>query len=823
MRSYGLRSIVLCMVLIVSGICQADRTSTICNSKWKFTRGCPEGVTSVDFNDAHWQSVDLPHDWAIAGPFDPNGDPETGKLPWRGQGVYRKHFILDAEDKGRRVYFLFDGVMAFPKVYINGQLAGQWDYGYNSFWVDATDFVVFGQVNVMAVTVDTRQHESRWYPGAGIYRKVTMVITDHVHVRPWGIHVTTPEVTDDLARVKVEVTLENHEDQPQDRELLFVVLDPNNQIAAQGGGAVPVPGGQITLAGQFDLEQPVRWDVDDPRLYRAMVFLRKGQEVLDQENVQFGIRTFQFTADDGFHLNGRRVQLKGVNLHHDQGPLGAAAYLRALQRQLEILKDMGCNAIRTSHNVPSPELLHLCDYMGFLVFAETFDKWDATADRLEDVALVPYAQRQIQNFCMRDRNHPSIVCWSIGNEIRKVLEGEYEDSSGTVKAMVDTFKSLDPDRPVTMGCDRLAGLDGDILDALDIQSWNYARKYAKARERDPNKPTLYSESASALSTRGHYELTHPEKKDQFSKSLQVDSYDWHAASWADIPDVDFYRMETDRYCAGEFVWTGFDYLGEPTPYNNKMVEAGAITRSQAARSSYFGMVDLCGMPKDRYYLYRSHWLPNRTTVHIVPHWTWPGHEGQKIPVYVYTNGDEAELFVNNKSFGRRTKRLDGSADPNLPAYYRVMDRYRLRWEDVIYEPGNLRVEVYRDGQKIQQQMVSTAGPVKELYLTPHSNELIADGEDLCFIQVEGFDEYGTLCPHADNLVTFKVSGPATIAGVGNGNPQSLESFASGQRHLFHGKAMLIIRTEKDQPGIITIRALCRGLKSGYLEITSQTF
>ncbi|UCG55992.1 MAG: DUF4982 domain-containing protein [Phycisphaerales bacterium] len=922
----------------------AGRRAASFNRDWKFAKGDQDGVDAPDFPDSQWQPVRLPHDWAIAGPFDPSENGYAGKLPWKGVGWYRKTFTLDEADVGRRVYFDFDGVMAFPKVYVNGQLAGEWDYGYMSFRVDATPYVKFGDTNVIAVQVDTRRHGTRWYPGAGIYRKVTMTTCNPVHISHWGTYITTPAVSDTSATVRLRSTIENHFDTESTVTVEVVLLDPDGKVLATSEKSDTVPsGGSRELDQALAINEPVRWDIDSPKLYTARTVVRTGAKVVDTECVTFGIRTFQFTADDGFYLNGRRLQLYGVNLHHDHGPLGAAFYTRAMERQLEIMRDMGVNAIRSSHNPPAPELLDLCDRMGFVVWDEAFDKWDDKADRVNgQPPLETYGEKQIRNLVLRDRNHPCVVIWSIGNEIGNRPYDREGKSPERVKFMSDFVRKYDPTRPVGISCHIPNTADQPILDALDLTGWNYSRRYARYRERYPDKPIIYSESASALSTRGFYELPLPTGKTDFSEELQVDSYDLNAAAWADIPDVEFKLMADDAFVAGEFVWTGFDYLGEPTPFN------------QQARSSYFGIVDLCGIPKDRFYLYRSYWRPDTLTVHILPHWNWPDRVGQEVPVFVYTNGDSAELFLNGKSLGRRTKgrqpekpvnfalgkpaqakstesdkgnvaanatdadsstrwcaadetagqwwhvdlgqvqpvgylalefekeaknygyEIEVSTDASTwetvvtkstsrtprwggprrvfhevdagarflrieftalregtwasirefgaypekveSTYYDVTYKYRLRWNDVIYEPGELKAIAYKSGEEIGQATMRTAGEPAAIRLTPDREELSATGEDLCYVLVEALDEKGTLCPLAEDFVRFKVDGPAEIAGVGNGNPLSLEPFRADHRRLFHGKAMLILRTKEQQYGRVRVTAQSNGLRTAEIAL-----
>jgi len=941
------------LCLLVAGVCvetsmligaeassQSGRIVLNFNRHWKFAKGDMNGAERPDFDDSSWKAVRLPHDWAITGPFNPTENGYAGKLPWKRVGWYRKTFTLNGIDSGQRVYFDFDGVMAFPKVYINGELAGQWDYGYMSFRVDATAHVKIGK-NVIAVRSDTTRHGTRWYPGAGIYRKVMMTICRPAHVAHWGTYVTTPEVQDNSTTVRVHSTIENYLDTQTDVNVEIVLLDPAGQMVASSKrkrvDIVPA-GGSCEIERSFTVANPQRWDITSPILYAAKIIVRMGDRVVDTDTVQFGIRTFHFTADDGFHLNGRRVQLRGVNLHHDHGPLGAAFYPRAMERQLEIMRDMGVNAIRTSHNPPAPELLDLCDRMGFVVWDEVFDKWDDKADRIDgEPPLEQHGERQIRNLVMRDRNHPCVVIWSIGNEIGNQPYDREGKSPERVKYMGDFVRKYDPTRPVGISCHIPGTADQPILDSMDLTGWNYARRYGRYRQRYPDKPIIYSESASTLSTRGFYELSLPNEKTQFSKQFQVSSYDLNSAAWSDIPDVEFQLMEDDSFVAGEFVWTGFDYLGEPTPF------------AQEARSSYFGIVDLCGIPKDRFYLYRSYWRPDTTTVHILPHWNWPDHIGKKVPVFVYTNGDSAELLLNGKSLGRRTKgrlpekpanfalakaaaassaetdkgnvaanandadnstswcaasagsgqwwqvdlgevmpvgylaiefeeeaknygyEIKASTDASdwttlvtkntsrtprwggprhvfhsvdaqarflrveftatregtlagirefgaypekvESTYYDVTYKYRLRWNDVIYEPGELKAIAYKNDNMIGQAIMRTAGEPAGLRLTPDRKELSATGEDLCYILVEAQDKKGTFCPLADNLVHFRIDGPAEIVAVGNGNPLSLEPFQADYRKLFYGKAILIVRTREGQGGQIEVSAEGVGLRA----------
>jgi len=775
------------------------------NRDWQFAKGEQPGAEEVSFDDSAWTPVRLPHDWAISGPYDPQASPHTGKLPWKGEGWYRKRFVLPAADSGRRIYLDFDGVMAMPTIYVNGHKAGGWDYGYMSFRVDATDWVEFGATNVVAVHVDTRPHHSRWYPGAGIYRKVQLVVKNPVHIAHWGVFVTTPKVGQTSATIQVHTTIENHATRLTEILLETAVVDSQGKtVASNRTGLSAGAEDSVTATHTLKVLDPKLWDIRSPNLYSVVSRVLVAGELTDRTETPFGIRTFSFTADDGFHLNGRRVQLQGVNLHHDQGPLGAAFNVRAMERQLEIMQDMGANALRTSHNPPAPEVLDLCDRMGILVWDEVFDKWDGTATRPEGVSMADHGRKQIQQMLRRDRNHPCIVVWSVGNELFDLEGGKFEDGPGLLSQMVAFAKEIDTTRPVALAHCVPDSAKTDLDASLDVTGWNYARRYANSRERWPDLPIIYSESASAYSTRGYYHLPHPVAKDDYPESLRISSYDHNSAYYSDIPDTEFALMEQDRFVAGEFVWTGFDYIGEPVPFVAEgwgSFKKRKLRPDEESRISSFGIVDLVGIPKDRFYLYRSHWAPEKTTIHILPHWNWPERIGTNVPVYVYTSGDSAELFINGVSQGRRTKEPD-AANP--------MDRYRLRWEDTVYEPGEVRAVAYRDGQRLGEAVVRTAGEPAALRLTPDRALIRADGDDLSYVLVEAVDQDGKVCPLAMNEVEFSLDGPASIAGVGNGDHHFPAEFDTNTVALFYGKAMLIVRAG-EEPGKIRIQAKGEGL------------
>jgi beta-galactosidase len=819
------------------------------NKMWKFTKGNPENAQAVDFNDSSWENVKIPHDWAIKGPFDPDGNGGTGKLPWQGEGWYRKSFDIKAEDEGKVVYIKFDGIMSSPKVYVNGKLAGEWDYGYSTFYLDVTGFLVFGGKNTIAVYADTRNHGSRWYPGAGMYRKVEMMITDQVHQEVWGSYITTPVVREDYAEMRVLTNIMNRGSNDQQVFVEATVINPEGKEIQNFRTRVKTvsANSQLEFDSWMTVAKPTLWDLENPVLFTLRTDIIVNGKVVDSNKTPFGFRTFKFTADDGFFLNGKHVQIKGVNLHHDHGPLGAAFNIRAMERQIEIMKEMGCNAIRNSHNICSPEMVELCDKMGMLFFNEAFDKYDNKADITPETDFYEFGERIIKNFVMRDRNSPSVIIWSVGNEMGDI-QGNSNYGLQRLAAMVGFVRKYDITRPVTMACDQNQNAHWRHFDYYDIHAYNYGQRWLPARTMEPLKSVVISESASTVSTRGYYDLSIPEDfleptktrssstyienipksasnsgqdrpanrfaggppeggfqmprggtRDSGEARTQVSSYDTEAPYWAEVCDDDFMWQENDRYLAGEFVWTGFDYLGEPTPI-------------RSSHSSYFGIVDLCGIPKDRYFLYQSHWRPGHDMVHILPHWNWKGNEGKNVPVFVYTNGDEAELFLNGKSLGKRAKKPQSNVSK---------ERYRLMWFDVAYKPGELKAVAYKDGKVIGETAVKTAGEPYSIKLTPDRNTIVASGDDLSYILMEAYDKNGNLCPLADNMINIEIKGPGEIAGVANGNPQSLDPFVSNYGKFFYGKAMLIVRSKEFEAGKIDIEATSKGLKPGKISVTTK--
>jgi beta-galactosidase len=788
-------------IALVFAICNFGMAQDVVTLQtgWKFMKGSTKDAFQKDFDDTKWREVTIPHDWAIEGPVLVNGDGNTGKLPWKGEGWYRKYLEIPASYSGKQVYLLFDGVMAFPEVYVNGKLAGKWDYGYSPFYLNITSLLQIGAKNSIAVHADTRMHDSRWYPGAGIYRKVQMIVTNPVHTSIWGTFITTPVVKPNYAEVRIMTTLQNESQVNEDKVVVEqVILNPKGVEISKKSVVSSIKAGksqdvEITLT----LTNPQRWDVESPALYQVKTNIYKNSELTDSKTTTFGIRTIRFTANNGFYLNDKRLQLKGVCLHHDHGALGSAFYPRAMERQLEIMKSMGCNAVRTSHNMCAPELLDLCDRMGILVFNEAFDKYDGKAGITDDTDFEDFSARNIKNFVLMGRNHPSVFIWGVGNEMGDV-QNNLNNGFARLQTMINYVRKYDATRPVTMVCDDQKSASLRHFDLYDVHSWNYGRRYTLARKLDADKSVIISESASTVSTRGFYELPFPAKKDDFTKSLQVSSYDLNAPEWAEIGDDDFLWQQEDEFVAGEFVWTGFDYLGEPTPYTNEAVKKMGMTDKEASRSSYFGIVDLCGIPKDRFYLYKSYWKPDETTVHILPHWNWSGKEGQQIPVFVYTNGDCAELFLNGKSLGKKSK------NPNSAS---STERFRLMWNDVVYQPGELKAIAYKEGVVIGEAIMKTASDAVELRLTPDRKSITSGGMDLSYITIEAFDKDGNLCPLADNKIQISVKGSGKIAGVDNGNPQSMEPFQAESINLFYGKAMVIVSS---------------GFKKGTLEISANS-
>lgn len=794
------------------------------------------GHTQPGFDDSGWRKLDLPHDWAIEGPFKQEYPNDTGKLPWWGVAWYRKHFTLPATDAGRRIVLEIDGAMAQSVVWLNGHLVGGWPYGYASYQLDLTPYVKPGAENILAIRLDNPEASSRWYPGAGLYRNVWLTKTNPVHVAQWGSFVTTPQVAPEAASVSVNILADNDGPAPATISVgteLFA-LDASGQKtgpAVATGPARPVTivgGRQASVTQTLRVPQPQLWSVDRPSRYVAVTTLTQEGRVVDRYETRFGIRTVAFDANRGFLLNGEVVPIRGVCNHHDLGALGAAINTRALERQLEILRAMGCNAIRTSHNPPAPELLDLCDRMGFLVMDEAFDCWAKGKNRQDYHVLFPdWHEADLRALIRRDRNHPSVVLWSIGNEIIE----QWGDDAGAegwklANRLAGIVREEDRTRPISAAFNRPDSGYNGFQQTLDAVGYNYkVDEYAPFRTLNPTVPLFGAETASTVSSRGEYFFpVGNDKLDPASRvDFQVSSYDLYAPPWAQAPDDEWRAADAVPGYAGEFVWTGFDYLGEPTPYNadatnllnfsnpaekerqaRLLAELGRI--DSPSRSSYFGIVDLAGFPKDRYYLYQARWRPDLPMAHLLPHWTWPERTGQVTPVHAYTSGDEAELFLNGQSLGRK-KRAPGE--------------YRLRWDDVKYAAGEVRLVAYKAGAKWAEAVQRTAGDAARLKLKADRRELTADGQDLSFVTVRIEDADGVLVPRAAHRVAFEVTGPGEIVATDNGDPTSFESFQAKERAAFNGLVLVVVRTKPGEFGPITLRAKSAGLTAAEVSLTAK--
>ncbi|WP_146527362.1 glycoside hydrolase family 2 TIM barrel-domain containing protein [Novipirellula artificiosorum] len=785
---------------------QTFRTSF--NDGWKFHKGDVAGAETPEFDDSQWRSLDLPHDWAIEGPFDVKYNARCGGLPFHGTGWYRKSFEVPAEASGKAISVTFDGAMYDAHVWVNGHFVGHRPYGYIEFQYDISNLLNYNGSNAIAVKLAPEDLSTRWYPGAGIYRNVWLDIRDPVHVAQWGTFVTTPKVKDRTATVSIETTLEGDLTE-KSIQLKYEVFDPMGKSVSSS--TIP---GQIKTATKLSVSNPLLWTLESPQLYVLKTTVLGAGRTLDVVQTRFGIRTLEFSKTEGFSLNGNPTRIQGVCLHHDNGPLGAAIHRRAIERKLQIMKQMGVNSVRTSHNPPSNELLDLCDELGILVQVEAFDVWlKAKVPNGYNKFFEEWGERDIKDMVRRDRNHPSVFMWSIGNEILE--QGNKEDGNRIAKQLNGYVKSLDTTRPTTCGFNYFPGpYQSGMAGQIDIAGMNY-KPLAYGDPVDeflPNNPVVASETSSCTSSRGVYHL--PIEKYQTHPSKQVTSYDLIGPPWAYPPDVEFDALETHPEILGEYVWTGFDYLGEPTPYGGKDNSTNGYWNADwPSRSSYFGAVDLCGFPKDRFYLYQSQWT-QEPMVHVLPHWNWQNSSHKTIPIVAYTNCEEVELLVNGKSMGRKVKGKDLTKIPVKFNRYdkdHFMSKYRLSWE-VPYSPGSLRVVGYRNGKPVAEKEIRTAGEPAQVKLVADRRELIADQSDLSYVTVRIEDREGNLCPLASNLVRFSVDGAGTIAAVGNGNAATTAPFIADEREAFNGLCMLIVKAGK-QTGGITIRAESEGLRS----------
>lgn len=787
-----------------------SRNTILLTDNWKFAKDIKEDASSSSYNDSKWSTVSIPHDWAIYGPFDKKWDIQitaieqngekiatektgrTGALPHIGSGWYRKTFTLPQFQQGKRALIVFDGAMSEPEVYLNGKKIGQWGYGYSYFYIDITKDIVIGSKNVLAVKLTNQPYSSRWYPGAGLYRKVSIIVKDTESFEQWSTFITTPLVNNNLATVNIKTNANG-----TNCSMVTIIKDAKKNIIATAKSPKSVDG---KFDQTINVTNPQLWSPETPYLYTAVTQLISNDGTLkDEEITKFGIRSIKYEPEIGFSLNGKTIKFKGVCLHHDLGPLGAAINKAALKRQLTILKDMGCNAIRSSHNMPSFEQLELADEMGFLFLAESFDEWAKPKVKngyhrfFED-----YAEKDIVNLVRATRNHPCIVMWSAGNEVPDQYGAE---GLKRAKFLQDIFHREDPTRPVTVGMDQVKQtMASGFGSLLDIPGLNYrVHLYEDAHKAFPQGFILGSETASTVSSRGIYKFPVKQYKNKQYDDLQCSSYDLEACSWSNLPDEDFVLQDDKPWVIGEFVWTGFDYLGEPTPYDEKW----------PSRSSYFGISDLAGLPKDRFYLYRSRWNTTDKTLHILPHWNWKGREGEITPVFVYTNYESAELFVNGKSMGIQKK---NNATPQ--------NRYRLMWNDVKYEPGTIKVVALdSNGKAVAQNEIHTADTPYKIVLNPDRKTIKADGEDISFVTVSVVDKNGIPCPLADNQLKFEVNGAGTYRAACNGDATSTEMFHKNTMKLFSGKLIVLVKATK-KAGTITLKVSGNGLQSGIINLKS---
>ncbi len=842
------RTSILTFLMIVITICisgallaqESPRSRESFNQGWKFVKyfnASEEAVTSdkepenlqlPSVNDNSWRSLDLPHDWAIEGPFSDTLENNTGLLPWKGIGWYRKHFIVNDNDKGKRIYVDFDGAMANAKVWLNGKYVGEWPYGYTSFRLDLTPYIITGKENIIAVRLDTRNWDSRWYPGAGLYRNVWLVKTSQLHITNNGVFCTTPEIKKERGMLSVQAEVESHLNDPSPVTVKTIVYKLNDKFEPAASPVAESVVATATIEGlkkhdfRFDIpiKDPVLWDINKPELYRVAVIVMQGKNVTDRYETNFGFRTLNFTARNGFLLNGRRVQINGVCNHHDLGALGAAFNTRAAARQLEILKEMGCNAIRTSHNPPAPELVDLCDKMGFLIMVEAFDAW-RIGKKPKDYNLIfnAWHSEDLKAMVRRDRNHPSVFMWSIGNEVPD------QGNPYLARALNAIVKSEDNTRPVTAGCDNGNSGTNGFQKTLDVFGINYhLGDYKRFYDLKDNSDLglVSTESASTVSSRGEYFF--PIVQGDLDNNLpgkgifQITSYDVAYPAWASTPDQQWTLLDKFPAAMGEFVWTGFDYIGEPTPYYGdmtglkpdswgyketlKMLEKEGV-KEVPSRSSYFGIMDLAGFKKDRFYLYQSRWRPELPMAHILPHWNWPERKGLVTPVHVYTSGDEAELFLNGKSLGRKKK---GEFE------------YRIKWDDVVYQPGELKVIAYKNGTKWVEDLVRTTEKASVVSMSADRSAVHPDGADLIYITVRIEDKNKLLVPKSNNQLNFSIEGPGRIVATDNGDATSHESFQTKSKKAYNGLCLVIVAAEKGATGSFTVKAESKGLKATTVKV-----
>jgi beta-galactosidase len=771
------------------------------NKGWKFQLGYVSGAETINFDDSSWRKLNVPHDWSIEGEFsDKNpATPGGGALPG-GIGWYRKTFQISKAELEGVVFIDFDGVYQNSEVWINGHSVGKRFYGYSSFRYELTPYLNVGN-NVVAVKVDnSTQPNSRWYSGSGIYRNVWLVSTGKTHIDNWGTFVTTPEVSDEMAKVSFSSQIRNNLKEGQKLILKTMIVDPLGNVVATG--KMDTDGVKDTIlktSFNFEIKNPVLWNLDSPKMYSAVSEVYVEGNLVDNYITPFGIRSFRFDVDKGFFLNGKNIKINGVCDHHDLGCLGSAINKRALERQIELLKGMGCNAIRTSHNPPAPELLDLADQMGMIIMDEAFDMWKKPKNKLDySTVWDEMHKRDIQDMILRDRNHPSVMIWSIGNEII-----EQWDSTGISigKELAGYVRELDTTRPITSALNDPSPNNNIYRsNSLDLVGYNYHQNtFPDFPKVFPEEKFIGTETVSALMTRGFYDMPSeeirrwPVDKNWKGKMPNADntcsSYDNVSTPWGSTHEETWKVIKKHDFLSGQFIWTGFDYLGEPTPY------------WWPSRSSYFGIIDLAGFPKDVYYMYQSEWT-SKNVLHIFPHWNWK--KGQTVDVWAYSNAEEVELYLNNISLG--TKKKQG-------------DELHLMWK-VPFEEGTLKAISRTGGKEVLVQEVKTAGKPAKLFVHPDRSEINADGNDLSFVTIDVVDENNVIVPNAENLVKFKIEGSGAIVGVDNGNPVSHESFKAPQRKAFYGKCLAVVQAG-DQPGIIKLTATSEGLPAASVDISAK--
>lgn len=809
--------------LALATVNMADaRSLTLLRDDWRFTRDDNPSASVEKFDDSRWQSVRVPHDWAIYGPFDRANDLQevavvqdgetqatwktgrSGGLPYMGAGWYRTTFEADP---AKCTTLLFDGAMSEAEVWVNGRKAGEWPYGYNSFHLDVTPYIHRdGSPNTLAVRLENREQSSRWYPGAGLYRNVSVISTDSLHIPVWGTHITTPHIEKDFATVSISTEVAGAEGRPV--TLVTEILDPEGRSVAsltsrhQSKNNLPVD-------QNLEVASPRLWSPEQPTLYRAVSRLYDSEgRMTDSVSNTFGIRSVEIIPGRGFFLNGGMRKFKGVCNHHDLGPLGAAVNREALRHQLEMLRDMGCDAIRTSHNMPDPQLVELCDEMGLMMMVEPFDEWDiAKCENGYHRFFNDWAERDMVNMLRRYRNSPSVVMWSIGNEVpTQCSAGGYK----VARMLQEICHREDPTRPVTCGMDQVSCvLKNGFAQLLDVVGLNYrTHRYQEAYDKLPQRLILGSETASTVSSRGVYKFPLKVTNNATYPDHQMSGYDTESCPWSNIPDVDFALADDYPWTMGQFVWTGFDYLGEPSPY---------ATDAWPSHSSLFGIIDLASIPKDRYWLYRSLWNTADHTLHILPHWTWPGREGMVTPVMVYTDYPEAELLINGVSQGRQRRFTREEAEASTDSLA-LLRRYRLIWADAVYQPGEIKVIAYNaDGSVAEERSVRTAGKPYRLKLESNRDSLRADGDDLAYVTVSVVDRDGNLCPADSSLVSFKVKGAGSYRAGANGDATCLLPFHEPRMKAFSGRLTAIIQSA-DSPGRVTLTATAPGLRSDSLTL-----